>query len=108
MPKMNEGLNQMLSHFSDEELTDEEIEGIETAMDAEQQEELGKALQTLFDERDEFSSRVDKALETVTKRMIALAAPKEEEEEEEEKPKGEKEVKKSHDWGFTLVPPKED
>ena len=99
MPKMNEELNNMLSHFSDEELTDEEIEGIETAMDAEQQEELGKALQTLFDESDEFSSRVNNALETLTKYIIALAAGTEEEEEE-----GGKKIKKYKPWSFALLP----
>ena len=75
MPKMNEGLTLMLEAFLDEAPTDEEIEGIETAMDAEEQKELEQALQALFDERDEFSSRVDKAHNTLTRYIIELASP---------------------------------
>lgn len=104
MPKMNEGL--MLLLPVEGELEDEEIEAIETALDKEQQEELEQALQALFDERDEFSSSVNKAVETLKKIIIALAPGTEEEEEEEEG--GKKKVKKSPSWGFTLVPPKED
>lgn len=104
MPKMNEGLNLLLGDISDEE-----IEGIETAMDKEQQEELEQALQALFDESDEFSSRVKKAVETLTKRIIALAAGTEEKEEEEEEEEGKtKKVQKSPSWSFTLGSKRED
>ncbi len=106
MPKMNEGLNLMLDNVSDEELTDEEIEEIEAGLSREQQEELEQALQTFFDERDELSSRVNKAAAVLTKLIIAIAAQEEKEEEEEEG--GKKKVEKSPSWGFTLVPPKED
>lgn len=106
MPKINEGLTLMLEAFADEAPTDEEIEGIETAMDAEQQKELEQALQALFDEREEFSSRVYKAVQTLTEFIITLAAETEEEEEEEEE--GGKKIKKSHDWGFSLVPPSDE
>jgi len=106
MPKINEGLRLMLEAFSDLAPTEEEIEGIETALDGEQQKELEQALQALFDERDEFSSRVDKAHLTLTKILVELTAGTEEEEEEEEE--GKKKVQKSPSWGFTLVPPKEE
>lgn len=108
MPKINEKLKLMLEAHTDEEITEEELEAIETGLNGEQQEELQQALQDIFDERDEFSSKVDKAHVTLTKFIIDLAAPKEEEEEEEEKPGEEKKVKKAHDWGFTLVPHSED
>lgn len=102
MPKINEGLRLMLEAFTDEAPTDEEIEGIETAMDAEQQKELEQALQALFDERDEFSSRVDKAHLTLTKILVELATQEEEKEEEEEEEGGKKKVQKSPSWSFTL------
>ncbi len=102
MSKMNEDLLLLLSNFLDEELTDEEIEEIETNLDKEQQEDFLEALKTLFDESDEFSSRVNKAVETLTKLIIALAAETEEEETEEEG--GGEKVKKKKDWSFTFTP----
>jgi len=101
MSKMNEDLLLLLSNFLDEELTDEEIEEIETNLDKEQQEDFLEALKTLFDESDDFSSRVNKAVETLTKLIIALAAETEEEETEEE---GGEKVKKKKDWSFTFTP----
>lgn len=106
MPKINEGLILMLQAFTDEELTEEEIEEIETALDKEQQKEFEEALQSFFDEREELPNKVNRAAAVLTKLIIALAAETEEEEEEEEERK--KKVKKSPSWGFTLVPPKED
>lgn len=110
MPKINEKLKLMLEAHTDEEITEEELEAIETGLNGEQQEELQQALQDIFDERDEFSSKVDKAHVTLTKFIIDLAAGTEgeEEEEEKEKPGEEKKIKKAHDWGFTLVPHSED
>ena len=102
MSKMNEDLLLLLSNFLDEELTDEEIEEIETNLDKEQQEDFLEALKTLFDESDEFSSRVNKAVETLTKLIIALEAETEEEETEVEG--GGEKVKKKKDWSFTFTP----
>lgn len=107
MPKINEALILMLGAFSDEELEEEEIEEIEAGLSGEQQKELEQALQTFFDERDELSSRVNKAVVTLTQIIVELATQETEEEEEEEE-EGKKKTKKAASWGFTLVPPKED
>lgn len=107
MPKIKEELKLMLEAFTDEGLEEEELEAIETGLDAEQQEEFQSALKDLFDERDEFSKRVDKAHFTLTKLIIDLAAGTEGEEQEEDKNEVDEEgkkIKKYKPWGFTLLP----
>ena len=105
MPKMNEGLSVMLEDYT-KDLTEEEEEKLEDALSEEQQKKLEKALQTFFNESEEIPNKVNNELPVLINMIIELAIETEAEEEEEEEGGGEKKVKKSHDWGFTLVPPK--
>lgn len=109
MPKINQDLVSMLEAFSDEGLEEEELEGLEVSLSVEKQKELVQALKNIFDERDEFSSRVDKAHSTLTQIIIELATMEEAgAEEEEEEEEGKKKVQKSPSWSFTLGERRED